>query len=236
MGQPALNSFAYPAEEVAQWDLHGAGEVTAAGDEVVLREGSESLGVVLLSPERFGDRVVLNYRIMPNQHEGVLLAMLAVAARDGSPLAVPTDHRGAMPFWNGPAAESANFMAAFHTGYHQPEAFMRRNPGGVDLASTLDPATTERWFEVEFGRDGARVWLRLDGVLLLDSIDPANGAVGGGQVGFRLRGPGDGTFSARIRDVRVTGRLLDEQTATEAASATTDLPARLHPLGVISAQ
>lgn len=235
MGQPAADSFSYPAEEVAQWHLHGAGEVTAAGDEVVLREGSDSWGVVLLSPDSFGERVVLSFRVKPNQHEGVLLAMLAVAARDGSPLAVPTDHRGAMPFWNGPAAASANFMAAFHTGYHQPEAFMRRNPGGVDLARTLDPATTARWFEVEFGRDGARVWFRLDGVLLLDSTDPANLSVGAGQVGFRLRGPGDGTFSAQIRDVRVTGSLSDEQTEGAEESVTADLPARVHPLVVTSA-
>lgn len=230
-----LEQWSYTPAEVAAWALHGVGDVKDKGDHVVLREGEDSLGVVLLTPERFGDRAVLRYWVKPNQHEGVLLAMLAVSGRDGGDLVVPEDHRGAMAFWNGPDAQGVNFMAAFHTGYHQPEAFMRRNPGGVDLARTLDPATKERWYEVEFGREGSRVWLRIDGELLLESEETRNRDPGGGRVGFRLRGPGDGTFSAKIRDVRVSGMPLDDSEEEEGRFAQ-GLSERLHPMVVASAE
>lgn len=193
-----------PVDEVSQWSICGIGDVSQSGDgNVVLREGKDSKGVVLLSPWNTSSDVVLRYKIRPNQFEGILLALLSVSGADGTGLVVPKDYDGAMDFWNGARAKSANFLIGFFTNYHQPNAFLYRNPGGVSLAKAVNPAAKPQWYDIEAGRNGARVWLKIDGAKILESDAPENAGVPAGRIGFRLRGPGDGSFFCEIKNVTV---------------------------------
>jgi lysophospholipase L1-like esterase len=193
-----------PVSDLAQWPIFGAGTVAATQENlIVLTEGKDSEGVVLLSPEEFPANIVLRFKIRPNQFEGVLMAMLCASPLQGDAISVPEGYKGAMGFWNGPKAEVRNFLFAFHTGYHQPMAFLNRNPGEGGLNRHTDPAAEQRWYEVEVGRRESRVWLKIDGEVALESNEPGNARLPAGRVGFRLRGPGDGSFFATIKDVKL---------------------------------
>lgn len=193
-----------PVNELATWSLYGIGEVAKSEDNVLtLREGKGSKGVVLLSPSSTPRDVILRYKARPNQFEGILLALLSASALDGGEITTPKDYDGAMNFWNGPESKTANFLFGFHTNFHQPMAFLYRNPGGVDLSKTTNPALEQKWYDVEAGRNGAKVWLKIDGKTVLESDAPENAQVPAGRLGFRLRGPGDGSFSCEIKDVTV---------------------------------
>jgi hypothetical protein len=82
-------------------------------------------------------------------------------------------------------------------------AFLNRNPGEGGLNRHTDPAAEQRWSEVEVGRRESRVWLKIDGEVALESNEPGNAGLPAGRVGFRLRGPGDGSFFATIKDVKL---------------------------------
>ena len=194
-----------PSSELSMWTTYGEGSVALSeNDGIVLSEGKNSLGVVLLSPVEFSRDVVLRYKIRPNQFQGILLAMLCVSPLDGEMITVPEGYTGALGFWSGPETKVRNFLFAFHTGYHQPMAFLNRNPGDVSLDRQTDPATEQRWYEVEAGRRDSHVWLKIDGKVVLESNDPGNAGLPAGRVGFRLRGPGDGSFSAAIKNVNIS--------------------------------
>ena len=201
---PPARPVAIPAADLAKWSLFGAGTISlTAENSIVLTEGENSEGIVLLSPNKFPADLVLRYKVRPNQFEGVLLALLCVSPLQGNIISVPDGYRGAMNFWNGPDSAVYNFLFAFHTGYHQPMAFLNRNPGEGSLNRQTDQAKEQRWYEVEAGRRGSHVWLKIDGTLLLESNDSENAALPAGRAGFRLRGPGDGSFSAEIKDVEI---------------------------------
>jgi len=106
-----------------------------------------------------------------------------------------------MDYWT--SGNVANYLAAFHTGFHQPNAYIRRNPGNALVCEAKDAAVTEDWYEVELGRNGARLWLKVNGVTVCEGEDKSPEPLGGGAVGFRLRGPGDGTYSCLIKNVRI---------------------------------
>jgi hypothetical protein len=91
----------------------------------------------------------------------------------------------------------------FHTGYHQPNAFLTRNPGFIDLARAPDKAIGEKWHDVEIGRKGRKLWMKINGKTILDAKDPHTPPLPGGQIGLRLRGPGNGTFSCLYKDLSV---------------------------------
>jgi hypothetical protein len=195
---------AFAIAEVARWDLLGIGDVTLLEGKGTLRltEGEGSRGVVLLCPEDFPPDVTFRFRVRPERHEGVNVVLLSVSSVDGGDLRIPSDYDGDFAFWNGAEARAKSYTFGFHTGFHQPEAFVRRNPGAVALAEAPDVATDEAWYSVEVSRRGDLVRLGVDGRVVLEAVDSAP-SLPGGRIALRLRGPGDGSYSSLFRDLSV---------------------------------
>lgn len=195
---------AFGIAEVARWDLLGIGDVALLEGEGALRltEGEGSSGVVLLCPEDFPPDVTFRFMVRPERHEGVNVVLLSVSSVNGNGLRIPSDYDGGFSFWNGSQAQARSYTFGFHTGFHQPEAFVRRNPGAVALAEALDVATDEAWYSVEVSRRGALVRLTVDGRVVLEAVDSAP-SLPGGRIALRLRGPGDGSYSSLFKDLSV---------------------------------
>ena len=194
----------FTAAEAAQWELLGIGEVTLleAGTVLRLREGEGSAGIVLLCPDEFPPDLIFRFKVRPERHEGVNVVLVSVSPVSGSELAISSDYDGRFSFWNGPQAQANSYTFGFHTGYHQPNAFVRRNPGAVKLAEAPDSAMAEDWYAVEVSRCGARLRLFINGRVLLDGVDQAP-SLPGGRLALRLRGPGDGSYSTLFKDLSV---------------------------------
>lgn len=194
----------YTPEDLSRWTLVGIGtaQVDAAEKALRLAEGKDSKGITLVSPDRFEKNVILRFSAKPLQAKGVNVIMIAISDKDsGGPAGLPTRSDGAMGVFT--AGGIAAYMAAFHTAYHQPKSFIRKQPGDVLLADSLDVATAEAWYDVEFGRRDGWLWLKVNGKLVCEGEDKDSAPLGGGAVGLRLRGPGDGTYACLFRDVRV---------------------------------
>lgn len=202
-GAPGTNKTS--VGDLASWTVAGIGSVSPAPEEkaVRVREGADSKGLTLVSPRAFGEKVVVRFKVKPEQYEGVCVVLLSAADASTGGIAIPPNHDGGMAYWSEGTVH--DYMVAFHTGYHQPNMFIRRNPGMKEIVLKKDIAAGQQWYDIEIGRAGAHVWMKVDGRSALDAIDPGD-IMPGGYIGIRLRGPGDGSYSCLFRDVSVKER------------------------------
>lgn len=191
--------------DLLNWRILGVGvaESEESDSAVRLTEGADSKGVVLLSPSTYGQRVVVTFEVKPLVHELICVLFLSASSIAGPEIDPGEDYDGNFDYWRGSQAQVSSYTFAFHTGFHQPYAFVIRNPGPVELDKRRDLAVEQRWYQVEFGREGKEVWLNVDGQELLRGVDPAEGGLPGGHIGFRIRGPGNGSAAALYRNVYI---------------------------------
>ncbi len=190
-----------PEEDLSAWRMVGAGRLERVDGSVYrFTEGADSRGVTLVSPHPYGRNVTLSFKIKPERYEGVCVVLLSASDGAGG-LDIPPDDDGGMAFWS--EGSVRNYMIAFHVAYHQPNLFIRKNPGMTEIAMTPDVVNEEKWYDMEIGRSGERIWVKADGVVALEGTDPESGGVPGGHIGIRLRGPGDGSYSCLISDVTI---------------------------------
>ena len=62
----------------------------------------------------------------------------------------------------------------------------------------------EIWHTVETGRRDSKLWIKIDGNTVVEGVDTDGERFLDGKVCFRLRGPGDGTFTSIYKDVVIT--------------------------------
>ena len=168
-----------------------------------MTEGPGSKGVVLMSPSTYGRRVVVSFQVKPLVHEAICVVFLSASPVAGEEIDPGNDYDGNFNYWRGREASVRSYTAAFHTGYHQPNAFLIINPGPLELDKQTDTATEQQWYDVEYGRDEAKVWLKVNGELLLQGKDPDGDGLPPGRIGFRVRGPGDGSSAVLYRNVSI---------------------------------
>ena len=191
---------------LANWRVVGIGNVEQipSEDTLQLTEGDDSKGVVLLSEAVYGPDLILRFKVKPLQHEGIPVVIVnASNIKVGEAIEIPDDYDGNFDLWKGENGSIQSYIFAFHTGYHQPNAFVTRNPGFNDLDRQPDLAVDERWYDVEIGAVERHVWLKIDGQKVLDARDRETSPLPAGHIGLRLRGPGDGSFSALYKEVTV---------------------------------
>lgn len=190
--------------DLTLWKTAGIGTVLAIPEEKAFRatEGKDSKGFTLISPKSYGKKVVMTFSVKPEQRKGVCVAILSAADKNTGGLDPEQNRDGAMAFWTAETVQ--DYLLAFHTAFHQPNIFIQKNPGSKMILQTPDMAGQEKWYNMEIGRNGARLWMKVDGKIVAEGTDPDNGGLPGGYCGLRLRGPGDGSYSCLIRNVRIS--------------------------------
>ena len=189
----------FDGKALSEWQMIGIGsvEVTSNGD-LKFTEGSESKGVVLVSPKAYGEKMELTFDVKPLRYEGVCVVFISMAMKDSSVDIQTPDNDGAFSRFT--EGDIENYTFAFHTGYHQPNIFIHRNPGSKNLGMVKDVAIDQKWYRVTISRNDASLKILVDGKTALEVKDPET-PLGRGKIGLRLRGPGDGSYSCLYRNL-----------------------------------
>lgn len=188
-------------EQLLAWDQWGKGFIGGFGISVLqMTEDPNSAGLMIVSPEPYDSDVVVSYKVMTLRPATVLVAMLSASNGDGSgKLVVPQDFDGNLGNWTKGATD---YFFAFHNAPHSRKPFVnRRTPDGATLLDEADESymSVGKWHEIEAGRSGNRVWLKIDGETVVDATD--NNPIDNGHLAFRIRGSGTERASCFIKDV-----------------------------------
>jgi hypothetical protein len=199
---PGMKTKKVSVNELSQWKLVGIGEVKIDSSEnaVAFTEGKGSKAATLISPDSYGQELVVRFKVKPLRYEGVNVVFLSLSD-NGHDIVFPLDFNDALDFYSKGSVQ--NYFVAFHNGYHNAVPFIKKNPGMSDIASAKSLEKGERWYEIETGRQGAKVWLKIDGITVASGNDTGNG-IPGGRIGLRLRGPGDGSFASLYKDMSIS--------------------------------
>lgn len=198
-----------PTKTIAEsWVSYGMGVVRHQNRMVFMQEAEDTKGVGVMSPEAYGENVVLRFDIMPMTPAAVCVAVLSASNQDDGSLVIPEDYDGGIGMWT---RDSNNYFFAFHNMAHDTTPFIRRfQPEFTQFAiAENNVMQVGKFHTVEVGRNGARLWLEVDGVRLLEAEDPD--PLPGGHIGFRIRGINGMQAACLIRNVSVvTGEAVSE--------------------------
>ena len=192
------------SNELLQWDFYGVGTAKIDHDQVYLKENKNSVGVTLLSTKTYSGNVVMRYKLMPLTAATVCVAMLNVHNHDNYSLKIPNYYNGYVQFWT---KESSGYFFAFHNMAHNQPPFVRRCDIKSGTNEKLQSGTNNvmvesRYYHVEVGKNGTRVWLKVDDKMVLDVNDEGE-TFEKGYIALRIRGTGDELASCLIKDLEI---------------------------------
>jgi hypothetical protein len=189
--------------DLAAWKVMGGGTVAIDSAEKAVRvaESADSKGITLVSTGVYPGNTVITFKVKPEQYKGVCVVLLSASDKNARGIDVPAGNDGSLAFWSEGTVQ--DYMFAFHTGFHQPNIFIRKYPGAVDIVQTKDIAPDQKWYTIEIGQKGPRLWLKVDGKIAVEGNDPDGKGLPGGNIGLRLRGPGDGSYSCLFKDMTI---------------------------------
>jgi len=188
------------ADELMNWDMMGKGQLSAVNKQVYLAESQGSAGVLLTSPMKYGEELVVSYDVMALRPGTVLVALLSLSNSGDGRLEFEKDYDANMGY----IANSTNaYMIAFLNAPHNRYPFINRfpaknNPLVEDDKSHMQPGV---YYHVDVGREKDRIWLAIDGEKIIEAADPI--PLGEGHFSFRIRGTAAETASCLIRNVKI---------------------------------
>jgi hypothetical protein len=201
----AVGPYSFSPNELIFWNFFGIGELAPMDAETMrMSEGEDSRGVMIISPESYPGDVTLSYRVKALNSASVLVALLSVSD-PGEPdtMSVPAGYDGNIQWL---LESEENYFFAFHNAAHDAKPFIRRHPGGGEEGVVLAELAQnfmrpDVWYEIEAARKEGRITLKVDGVTILDAIDPE--PLAGGRIGIRIRGTAETRAHCLIRDVTI---------------------------------
>ena len=191
-------------EELAKWHFLGIGEVAidSAENAVRLSEHEGSKGVMLVSPDMYGTKnLVILFKVKPESFESVNVVMHSVSDKDtGGPIKLLPGYDGNFTLWTDENIQ--NYLFAFHNEAHDRKPSIEKNPDRRLLAQADSHHVADgQWNDVEIGREGTKLWMKVDGKTVLEGNDTGNEGLPGGSICFRVRGTPDSKASALFKDV-----------------------------------
>lgn len=193
-------------EDLDQWSFYGQGtKMVESHNMFFMKEAQQSQGVMLVSPESYGDNVVLKYEVMALTPATVCVAILSASnIGDDSQLTIPSDYDGAMQLW---IDGVQSYFYAFRNAPHNYTPFIRKYPvaegAKAALASYKENVMHSGLFHtIEMGRNDGKLWLKIDGKKILKTEDEK--ALSGGHIAFRIRGTAGEYAACLIRNVEIT--------------------------------
>ncbi|MCY1723109.1 hypothetical protein OU798_22365 [Prolixibacteraceae bacterium Z1-6] len=198
----------YSLEEIERWQTVGRGNGYVTHGQFFMEEVEGSKGFMLLSSRKYKD-VVLRYEVMTLNPATVLVAILnASDIGDSSELTI-TGNSDSFGFW---ASEVEDYMFGFRVMAHNSTPFLRKYP--IESGKNNQIGLAEKdvmhsgWrHQVECGKKGNRLWLKIDGVILIDVEDeePLNT----GKIAIRVRGTASELGKCMIRNMEIEGEEVD---------------------------
>jgi hypothetical protein len=207
----SMNVSAQDRESVKQfekWTSYGRGtsQLEGHGQWLLKEDPAGSKGVGLISSSSYSDKVVLRYEVMALTPATVLVALVSASDNgETSELTLPENYDGDISQWQ---AASDSYFFAFHNAAHNFPPFVRRFDEGTGRVM-LDMAKKNvmhvgKYYQVEVGRDGAKLWLKINGKNILKTKDPQ--PYSGGHLGIRIRGTATEYAACLIKNVEIISK------------------------------
>jgi len=189
------------AEDLVKWKLLGKGKVfNVLNAQTCLSEAEDSQGVMLMSPESYGD-VILKYKVLALTPATVLVTILSASdPLEKKGLTIPSDYDGGMKLLN---ADSKNYLFAYKNAPHGANPFILKNPASVQIANASHPdmMVAGIYYQVEIAKIGKDIRMSIDGKRVVEMQDTT--PHGNGNILFRIRGTAGLTASCLIRDLSI---------------------------------
>lgn len=196
----ALKETKFTNDELLKWTFTGKGRfVDESGRQTCLEESSDSFGVGIFSPQSYSGDVVLRYKVMALNAATVLVNLVAMSdAGESEAMTLPAAYDGSMA----PILAMENYFIAFRNSPHATAPFIKKNPVGDMLTiADEDDMLPGVYYDIEVGRVGKQIWLKVDGDTVVSYTDET--PLSGGYLGIRLRGTAGHAAVALIKDVSI---------------------------------
>ncbi|WP_372772947.1 hypothetical protein [Mangrovibacterium sp.] len=193
-------------EDLNSWSFFGQGSKMVESHNMFFmkEDPAYSDGVMIVSPESYGEEVVVRYEVMTLTPATVLVAILSASnPGEDANLTIPADYDGSMKLW---IDDVESYFYAFRNAPHNFTPFIRKYP----VPKGQDPALVSAdqnimypgvFYSIELGRNKASLWLKIDGEKILETSD--GNAWSGGHIAFRIRGTAGEYAACLIRNMEI---------------------------------
>lgn len=191
-------------ETLLNWKQLGKGKVSMAiANQLSITETEDSQGVMLMSPDTYSEDVIVRYKFLALNAATVFVTMLSASdGSGGGGLRIPSDYQGGFAL----LTEKSNYFFAFKNDVHAAKPYLAKNPASSISATAqkTDQMLPGIYYDIETGKSGNQVWLKINGRTIVKMEDP--NPLSGGRILFRLRGTAGIPAAALIRDVRIVSK------------------------------
>ncbi len=202
-------------DNLDRWHLegqHDAVTITQAGVLRLACDGSRQggVGAMAFCKLDFPDRIAIEYDLVVETHNGLLITFVAMQGRHGEDAITGVPPRsGVFSDYVGDDATTRSYHVSVcrynDKGEHTGVSNWRRNPGLHLMATGDDLCTqTDRTYRVRITKDGPICRIEVDGQLGAEFVDPqelADPMPTSGKIGFRAIGA---KAFFRISNLKVT--------------------------------
>lgn len=191
--------------DLEKWQTLGVGKRSVVSGQFYIEETEGSVGFAVISPENYND-VVLRFEIMTMNAATVMGALLNISDNGNSTsLTIEDGNKGAFGFFT---KEIENYIFGFREMAHNTLPFIRKSPvsgneTGILKLADHEPMQTGWRYLVECGKKGSKLWLKIDGEILIEVIDSE--PLEAGKIAIRLRGTGSDLGKCMVRNVEIVG-------------------------------
>lgn len=174
------------SEQLLKWKFVGAGKFYNDADrQVCLEESVDSKGVTIISPDLYKGDVVMQYQVMTLTPATVMVNLLSLSDKGASAeLTLPENYDGNMGYL---VSGAENYFIAYRNSPHATAPFIRKYPDDATLViADEDNMIPGVYYDVEVGRRGKKLWLKINDELIVETTDEK--ILSGGHVAIRTRG------------------------------------------------
>jgi hypothetical protein len=196
-------------QELISWQTLDKGKATIERDKLIIEEVEGSDGYFLVSPKSYSGDIVVNYKVKALSESSVLIVLFAASDKgDTQELTLlPKEAKGS-DFWTW-RTHLEHYNLTFNNKSHGYKPFFYKNitplAKGFRLSRAENSMNTQEWYAVEIGKQGNRLWFKLNNDLVFEQEDC--NPLSGGHLIFRISGTTDETVifaKAAIKDLIIS--------------------------------
>lgn len=178
------------AKALTAWQTLDKGKTTVNEDELIMEEVAGSDGYFLISPKSYEGDIILNYKVKALSESAVCIVLLSASDQGETlKLTLPPKEAKGRDFWDW-RTQLEHYNLTFNNRSHNytPFFFKNRAPRakGFHLSKAENIMKTQEWQTVEIGKQGTRLWFKLNNTIIFEEEDCK--PFSGGHVIFRISG------------------------------------------------
>ncbi len=195
----------YSPEDLEKWQTIGDGKGFVTHGQFFMEEVEGSKGFMLLSPEKYND-VIVRYEVMTLNPATVLVALLNASDIGAATDLTLGENSDSFGFWT---SRVEDYMFGFRVMAHNSTPYLRKHPAETGKNSQIGLAEKDvmhsGWrHKVELGKQGKRLWLKIDGETLIDVTD--KNPLKAGKIAIRVRGTASELGKCMMRNLEIEGK------------------------------